>query len=212
MDEQTGDAVQPAILGLRYVPEYLEREVHDSLLAAADRSVWQAALGRRVQIYGYSYSHSRRGIYRISDLPDWAAAMAERLYRDGLTATVSDQVVVNDYPPGSGIFSHVDMDVFDDRIVSISLGSSCVMQFNEVASGRVEERLIEPCSALVLSGEARHRWKHAIPARDTDRWMGRELVRGRRVSFTFRRMLVTSGTGGSDLGTGTLGTMKPREV
>ncbi len=68
------------------------------------------------------------------------------------------------------------------------------MQFAEKASGREEELLIEPGSALVLSGEVRSRWTHAIPARTSDLWHNRELVRRRRVSLTFRRMLHTSGT------------------
>ena len=48
---------------------------------------------------------------------------------------------------------------------------------------------LEPRSALVLSGEARHDWTHAIPAREADVWQGVERPRGRRVSLTFRTML-----------------------
>jgi alkylated DNA repair dioxygenase AlkB len=105
---------------------------------------------------------------------------------------VPDQMVANDYEPGSGIFAHVDQAVLGDTIVSISLGSSCVMQFTESNSGREEQLLLEPRSALVLSGEARNHWKHAIPARLSDVWMNRELTRSRRVSLTFRTMLKAS--------------------
>jgi len=94
--------------------------------------------------------------------PPWALDVATRLWRDGL---------------------------MPDTIVSISLGSSCVMQFTESNSGREEQLLLEPRSALVLSGEARNHWKHAIPARLSDVWMNRELTRSRRVSLTFRTML-----------------------
>ena len=107
---------------------------------------------------------------------------------------LADQMIVNAYEAGAGISAHIDLSAFDDAIAAISLGSHCVMQFAEKASGREEELLIEPGSALVLSGEARSRWTHAIPARTSDLWHNRELVRRRRVSLTFRRMLHTSGT------------------
>jgi len=48
---------------------------------------------------------------------------------------------------------------------------------------------LEPRSALVIAGEARHAWKHAIPGRTVDEWQGREWPRQRRVSLTFRKVL-----------------------
>lgn len=184
----------PPIPGLRYYAEYLDKPTHDALLAAVDANPWQSAAlgsgaeGRAVQIYGYTYHHTMGGIYRIGNLPDWAHQVAVRLWRDGLTLTVSDQLVANDYPAGSGIFGHVDLEAFDDTIVSLSLSSTCVMQFTEHGSRRLEEWLLEPRSALVLAGAARHNWTHGIPARHSDRWMGRDLPRARRVSLTFRTM------------------------
>jgi alkylated DNA repair dioxygenase AlkB len=177
----------PAIPGLRYYPDYLDQSAHDEVLAVVDSQKWQARGGRGMQIHGHNYHHTR-GIYRIGDLPGWANDLAVRLWRDGLTPAVSDQVIANEYPPGAGIHPHVDLEDFDDTIVSLSLGSTCVMQFTEHGSHRVEEWLLEPCSALVLAGEARHTWTHGIPARQSDLWMGRDLPRGRRVSLTFRRM------------------------
>jgi alkylated DNA repair dioxygenase AlkB len=50
--------------------------------------------------------------------------------------------------------------------------------------------LLEPGSLLVISGPARYAWRHGIAARKTDRWGDRTLVRGRRVSLTFRTVLV----------------------
>ena len=180
--------------GLRYLPDYLDRDIQTRVLAAADSQPWQQSGGRSVQIYGYSYHHLKGGIYRLGDLPAWALDVAARIQRDGLMPHLADQMIVNAYQAGAGISAHIDLSAFDDAIVAISLGSTCVMQFAEKASGREEELLIEPGSALVLSGEVRSRWTHAIPARTSDLWHNRELVRRRRVSLTFRRMLHTSGT------------------
>jgi alkylated DNA repair dioxygenase AlkB len=98
-----------------------------------------------------------------------------------------DQLIVNEYPAGEGIDAHIDAPLFTDTIVSISLGSSCVMEFT-AESGDRDEQFLEPMSALVIAGEARSGWKHQIPSRTHDLWGGREWPRTRRVSLTFRKM------------------------
>jgi alkylated DNA repair dioxygenase AlkB len=177
--------------GLRYVPGYLQPDAHDDLLVAVDEQPWQqpSYIGRRVQVYGYTYNHTRGGIFKIGDLPGWVGDLAGRLVRDGLMPAVPDQMIVNEYPPGTGIPAHVDTDAFDDSIVSVSLGSSCVMDLMRPGVSQTEAVFLEPRSALLLSGEARQRWMHAIPARLADDWEGVERPRGRRVSLTFRTMV-----------------------
>ena len=100
---------------------------------------------------------------------------------------VADQLIVSEYQAGERIRPHIDAPVFADVIVGVALGSTCVMEFHR--PGRdTEAVLLEPCSALVLSGDARHEWQHAIPARTADDWQGQRLRRSRRVSLTFRKM------------------------
>jgi alkylated DNA repair dioxygenase AlkB len=175
------------IPGLRYVPGYLDAAEHDALLAVLDAGPWRDIGTRRMQIYGYSYDLRKGGAYRVEDLPAWAQRVAGRLQRDGLMCDVADQLIVNEYPAGTGIHPHVDAPLFTDTIVSVSLGSSCVMEFT-TDSGEREELFLEPMSALVVGGEARRQWKHAIPAREQDAWGGRVWPRRRRVSLTFRKM------------------------
>ena len=180
------------IPGLRYVPGYLDADAHDALLTAVDSESWRLG-SRRAQLYGYSYDLRKGGAYRVEDLPPWAHDVARRLQRDGLMADLADQLIVNEYTAGQGITPHVDAPLFTDTIVCISLGSSCVMEFTR-ASGERDEQLLEPRSALVIGGEARRDWTHAIPARTHDAWRGRELPRARRVSLTFRKMLLQGPT------------------
>ena len=182
------DDMLPGIAGLRYVPEYLDVQTHNRLLTAVDRHRWLATPDHRVQIYGYSYDHATRAVYRIGELPEWATDLAGRLWRDGLLPNMPDQMVINDYQPGAGIFAHVDQTVLGDTIVSVSLGSTCVMRFSHCESERKEELLLEPRSALVLSGEARWHWKHEIPSCTVDTWQNQKHPRSRRVSLTFRVM------------------------
>jgi alkylated DNA repair protein alkB family protein 8 len=176
------------IPGLRYVSEYLDAVTHDSLLASVDESAWRDFGERRAQIYGYSYHYTKGGLYRVEDLPPWAEDLSARLVRDGLMPDAADQLIVNDYAAGQGIQAHVDAPLFTDTIISVSLGSNCVMEFTNEA-GDTEAQFLEPRSTLVIGGEARHAWKHSIPSRPVDVWQGREWPRGRRVSLTFRTVL-----------------------
>jgi len=176
------------IPGLRYVPAYLAQADHDALLATVGALDWQAAGGRRIQFYGHWYDHGKGGIYRVGDLPPWAAALAGRVCDDGLMPYLADQLIVTEYQPGEGIRPHVDATTFADVIVGVTLGSACVMEF--VRAGHATEAvLLEPGSAVVFSGDARHEWQHAIPARTADDWDGQHLPRSGRVSLTFRKML-----------------------
>lgn len=176
----------PNIRGLQYVPEYLNAAAHDRLLAEVDAQPWLMSVDHRVQVYGYNYSHATRAVIRTDDLPGSATELAVRLCDDGLLPQVPDQLVANDYPPGCGIFAHIDQAVFGDVVASVSLGSTCVMRFSHGATGRTEELLLEPRSVLVLSNDARWAWQHEIPARSADTWLGVERPRSRRVSLTYR--------------------------
>jgi alkylated DNA repair dioxygenase AlkB len=177
------------VSGLRYVPDYLESDTHDRLLAEVDAQPWHAVGdARRIQFYGHWYNHARGGVYRVGEVPSWASELASRLVQDGLMPYLADQLIASEYQPGQGIQPHVDAPVFADVIAGISLGSTCVMEFTH-AGQRNEQILLEPGSALVLSDQARDRWQHSIPARADDFWMDRTFQRSRRVSLTFRKML-----------------------
>jgi hypothetical protein len=47
-----------------------------------------------------------------------------------------------------------------------------------------------PCSLFVLSGPARYEWQHCIPARKSDVMGGIKIYRARRVSITFRKVIL----------------------
>jgi alkylated DNA repair dioxygenase AlkB len=176
------------IPGLRYIPEYIDAATHDDLLTKVSARQWKDIPGqRRMQFYGYTYDYLSRSIKRTGKLPPWAQQIARRIHEDGLSPRTPPQLAVNDYAPGQGIFAHVDADIFDDVVV-ISLGSPCVMDFADSTSDDTARLLLEPKSVLVLSGDARYRWKHGIAAKASDEWNGQSIQRGRRVSLTFRNV------------------------
>ena len=178
------------IAGLQYVPGYLASGEHDALLATVSALDWREAGGRRIQFYGYWHQVGRGGVYRVGDLPEWALRLARRLRDDGLMPYVADQLIVSEYQAGEGIRPHIDAPIFAEIIVGVALGSACVMEFLRPGHD-TEAVLLEPRSAVVLSRDARHEWRHSIPAREADDWRGQRLRRSRRVSLTFRKMLQT---------------------
>ena len=187
---------QVLVPGLRYVPGYLESDRQENLLAAIDSQPWHDVGGqRRIQFYGYWSEVAKGGLYRAGDLPRWAIEIAGRLEDDDLMPYLADQLIITEYQPGQGVRPHIDAPVFADVIVGITLGSTCIMELTQ--EDRREQVLLEPGSALVLSGDARDRWTHAIPSRMADVWMDRTLDRSRRVSLTFRRVLENSASVGN---------------
>jgi alkylated DNA repair dioxygenase AlkB len=178
--------------GLQYVPDYLDGAEHDAILSTVNGLDWRDVGGRRIQFYGHWFDLAK-GVHRVGDLPAWAEPLAARLCEDGLMPYVADQLIVTAYEPGEGIRPHVDAPIFAEVIVGVALGSTCVMEFHRPGHA-TEALLIEPRSAVMFSGDARHEWQHAIPARSDDEWQGQRLRRSRRVSLTFRKMKSEAGT------------------
>lgn len=180
--------------GLYYHPDFVNVETEKALLHTIDSQIWQNPLKRRVQHYGYIYDYRRRtidGSMRLGALPNWLQEIAEQLHTDGWIAAVPDQVIINEYVPGQGIAAHVDCEpCFGDTILSLSLGSACMMNFQHTTSEKRASQLLAARSLIVMQGNARYLWKHGIVARKSDRVGGRTLKRRRRVSLTFRKAIV----------------------
>jgi alkylated DNA repair dioxygenase AlkB len=171
----------PPIPGLQYLRVYITSAHEEQLRATIDAAPWDTTWQRRRQLYGQSYGRAEGN---VSPLPEWGRAIATRIYRDGLSQRPFDHMLVNEYLPGQGISPHRDYETFDRTVVSLSLLSTCVMDF--LRDGRREAMLLEPQSLLILSDEARYDWQHGIAARKKDRWQGAIVPRRRRLSITFR--------------------------
>jgi alkylated DNA repair dioxygenase AlkB len=151
---------------------------------------------RRVRQFGYRYSFSRRSVapgdYK-EPLPEWATAIALRLYQDKLMPEVPNHMLANRYLPGEGISFHVDSPQFT-TIVDLSLLSACVMEFRHVKTREKQKIWLEPRSLLILDDEARWEWEHSIPYRQRDRFAGKEHIRELRISLTFRILSESTST------------------
>ena len=182
------------ISGLRYIANYISPKEEVDLITRIDNQVWMTGLKRRVQHYGYVYDYKKRTVTEdmfLGQLPDFLEAIAIRTHEDGLIAVIPDQVIINEYYPGQGIAAHVDCEpCFGDTILSLSLGSACVMDFYECEGTRQEQILLEPRGLIIMQGESRYQWQHGIAARKSDLVNGQRQKRTRRLSLTLRKVVL----------------------
>lgn len=169
-----------------------QREIMDRV----DSAAWRGDLERRVQHYGWRYDYRARTVdadMRIGPLPGWLLEVALRLYRHETRPfdRIPDQAIVNEYLPGQGIAMHVDRQCFGPAVATISLGDAWRMDLRPTRSVDAEpaQILLEPGSALIMTGEARSRWLHGIAKRKRERTDGGGRPRNRRISLTFRTVL-----------------------
>jgi alkylated DNA repair dioxygenase AlkB len=166
-----------------YIEDYITPEEEAYLIHEIDARPWSNVLKRRVQHYGYEYNYKSRNLVVAESIPRWP--IVERIEREFFRP---EQVIINEYLPGQGISKHIDADKFGEPIISLSLGSPCVMTFRQ---GDVsQDVLLKPRSLLIMSGESRWKWTHEIPPRKKDKVNGTVVKRERRISLTFRRLNV----------------------
>jgi alkylated DNA repair dioxygenase AlkB len=179
------------IPSLYYVENYISASEEKILLRNIDRQKWDDSLKRRVQHYGYKYSYRNRQIdqsSQIGNIPNWLNDLSSKLQKDNIMPYKPNQIIINEYVPGQGIAPHIDLvHAFSGVICSLSLGSDCIMDFTREVK---VSRILHKRSLLVLSEDARYRWMHSIAARKTDKVNGNILPRGRRVSITFRKVII----------------------
>lgn len=184
------------ISGLSYIPDFISTEQEAQLISTIDNQPWLDDLKRRVQHYGYKYDYKARSIshaLKLGDIPSWLLELSMRLHDESYFARLPDQVIVNEYQAGQGITPHIDcIPCFGEVIASLSLSSPCVMEFSRDEQHQKIPLLLEPRSLVILSGDARNLWRHAIPQRKTDKVNGQKIVRGRRLSLTFRTVILYS--------------------
>jgi len=172
------------IPGLRLIKDYISREEERELIVNIDSEKWDdVTLKRRTQQYGYEYSYKKKDISgEVKPIPKWADNIINKVKI--FFHRTPEQIIINEYLPGQGISKHIDSPKFDEPVVSLSLLSSCVMNF--IHDEEKIPLLLEPRSLLIMSGDSRWLWYHEIPPRKYDDIGGVKISRERRVSMTFR--------------------------
>lgn len=181
--------------GIVYSPDIVTAEEEDAIRLRLDADLWSNTLKRRVQHFGYVYDYKARSVTAdayLGRLPEWLERLAQRLVSQGYFTELPDQVIANEYMPGQGISAHVDcVPCFNDTIVSISLLSQCEMVFRDRSGSTAVALMLQRRSAVLLKGPGRYDWTHEIPARKSDLVGGARMMRDRRISLTFRKVIHT---------------------
>lgn len=203
MTESKTTSCVSKVPGLLLIENFISTDEEKTLLAYVNKEKWSCAPGkRRVQQYGYEYNYVSKNSApkETNKIP---AEWNDILKRLGDRGFNPDQVITNEYIPGQGIAAHIDhVKHFGPVVASLTTGSGCVMEFSHKEQvtttdlpikvftvTKNEQVWLAPRSLVVLTGEARYNWTHAIAARKSDVVSGKRVNRGTRVSFTFRTMI-----------------------
>ncbi|PNF31433.1 hypothetical protein B7P43_G04066 [Cryptotermes secundus] len=153
--------------GLILLEEFVTEDEEKSLLNCIDWKTSASHLGqtlkhRRVKHYGYEFQYDTNNVDKecplSENIPSECNFLWDRLKDKNISVLSSfpTQLTVNHYQPGQGIPSHVDThSAFKDPILSLSLGSSIVMEFRH-QDGRVSPVILPQRSLLIMSEEARY--------------------------------------------------------
>jgi len=154
-------------------------------------------LPRRTQQFGYEYNYTsvdnkENRLKYIGVIPQWLKTLTQRLYDEKILPWIADQIIINEYEPGQGISPHVDhITSFEGVVASISLLSGVIMNFTSLESKEQVPVYLERRSIVVLSGDSRYIWTHGIDKRTYDMFKGTRKNRGRRISITLRKAILT---------------------
>jgi alkylated DNA repair dioxygenase AlkB len=196
------------ISGLSYHQEVIAEDFENELVKwIEEKGQWNRSLPRLTQHYGlkeYSYNKSVKQTKDLKDaapIPEIFLKLIEELRGKKVLEEKEevDQCIVNRYVLGEGISPHTDHQTFfAEPILSVSLNSSCVMEFDLSAHNNIIKDvrnvmipvLLEQRSVVVLRGEARLNWRHAIKPKKIDHYPSLKYHKARalRYSITFRKL------------------------
>uniref|UniRef100_A0AAQ4RKL9 Fe2OG dioxygenase domain-containing protein n=1 Tax=Gasterosteus aculeatus aculeatus TaxID=481459 RepID=A0AAQ4RKL9_GASAC len=173
---------------------FISEEEEEKLICTMDQNVWnESQSGRRKQDFGPKVNFKKRKVRfgGFSGLPALSQRLVLRMQQEPSLADFQPVEQCNlDYHPqrGSAIDPHLDDSwLWGERLVTINMLSDTTLTMSLEQGlpelGLAEEVQVAVClprrSLVMLHGEARHRWKHAIR---------RDDVRGRRVCSTYREL------------------------
>lgn len=151
----------------------LTEEQEEKLLKMIDEQPWDKTLNRWTQQYVNEYAYNSKKVLAIDGkVPKFITDLRDVFYPD------ADQFLINRYLPGEGIASHQDSILFEDKVMSLSLGSDIMFKIDNT------ERYLKKRSLLVMY----KRVFHGIDKRKGDIVEGKRVERGTRVSVTFRKV------------------------
>jgi alkylated DNA repair protein alkB family protein 8 len=168
------------IPGLGIVHDFITQERENEILTHIRRDASTASYTRPndtarslVLRYGWNYKPSNTW---CGDVATWLLKLEYEIH-ELMHGACFDSFTVNEYRPGDKIAPHIDSTDFGPTIAILSLSSHVMMWF--LRDGDIPTGVLLPArSMLLMTGDARYKWKHGI-----------EHVEKLRYSIVFRRRL-----------------------
>lgn len=190
--------------GLILIEDCISRELEQEILRILkwnENEDDNKLKNRRVQHFGYEFIYGTNTVDPRSPLDRKIPQTCDEIWTALKTKCPAfahfrpDQLTVNCYEPGNGIPPHCDThSCFEDPIVSLSLGSSVLMELRQPRMSRKCSVLLPQRSLLIMSGESRFGWTHGITPRTSDIIKINGFLtaqrREMRVSLTFRTLKI----------------------
>lgn len=160
----------PPLPGLVYRPHVVAPNEEQAIVAAIQAQDlrpfrfqgWEGK--RRTASFGHHYDFADSRLKAAPPIPGFLLPVREKAaVLAGVPAERFAHALIIEYAPGAGIGWHRDRPVFD-AVCGISLLAPCMLRFRR-REGRGFRRaglVLEPGSAYVLTGPARHEWEHSI--------------------------------------------------
>jgi alkylated DNA repair dioxygenase AlkB len=164
----------PVIPGLRYEEELIDSDEEQTAIAhlgSLDLAPFRFhgwVGNRKTHSFGWRYDFDDASFARTEPIPSWLEGLrAKAAGFAGVAPNDFVHVLLARYDPGAGIGWHRDRDVFE-KVVGISLNTPATLRFRQRRAGGFSRASVElePRSAYLLSGEARHDWEHSITPGD----------------------------------------------
>jgi alkylated DNA repair dioxygenase AlkB len=163
------------IPGATYLRDFVSLAEERELISHIEQGTWTHEFARRRQHYGIR----RTGPGRTFPLPAWIEMIARRIVKARLFRKMPVQALVNEYLPGLSTL----------RRGRVAFPGEWMLDgFVKANRTNAISIWLEPRSLLVLTGEARHEWTHAIRPRLADVVNGAKIPRQRRLSLTLRTL------------------------
>eukprot|EP00892_Ulva_mutabilis_P000048 jgi/Ulvmu1/10043/UM059_0093.1 len=212
------------VAGLYYFDNFISAKEEAQIVSLIDSRPFSEAIHRKQQFWGELYYHTTHDVTAVQPNDTYSKPghqfdlqpmrwLVDRFVTDmpysscpvfRNTDCMPNQCLVNEYVANQGISSHFeDTNSFGDAIMTVSLLSPIFMTLKKPAIPTnqcqeiLEEHklLLKPRSCLMMSGEARYRWRHGIAkTKILEMPDGCTVYRGqdyRRLSLTIRRVLDT---------------------
>jgi alkylated DNA repair protein alkB family protein 8 len=184
--------METAVPGLLLYPDFISTSMEEELIHEIDSQTWVVDYDRRLQYYGYRNElDTPYDLIRFPvPMPPLISRLSETLVEQKIVSILPDQVIINEYAPGEGLRPHKDRNYFENQICGINLGSGCIMRYIKISGKDVVDVEMPRRSVYVMQDDARYKWHHSVPPRKKDTVDGNVKHRERRLSITYRKVIL----------------------